>query len=112
MSAATKLKYEQFKALYETACAQGIEAGNNAIPTERVDGGACGFAWVNVRPGNCSFAKWLVAKGLTRRSYYGRVKIWISDHGQSWERKVAHADAMAKAFRDAGINAYSGSCLD
>jgi hypothetical protein len=118
------LRYEQFKALFDIACAKGIEAGNAALPTpmivsdmagnpiERVDGGACGFAWVNVRPGNSSFAKWLVANKLARRSYYGGVEIWISAHGQSWERKCAHAGAMAQAFRNAGIEANAGSRLD
>jgi hypothetical protein len=118
------LRYEQFQALFAIAQAKGIQAGNDAIPTpmivmdsmgtpiERVDSGACGFAWVNVRPGNSSFAKWLVANKLARRSYYGGVEIWISAHGQSWERKCANAGAMAQVFRNAGFNASAGSRLD
>lgn len=119
------LRYEQFKALFDIACVKGIEAGNAALPTpmivrdgftgalvDYVEGGACGFAWVNVRPANSSFGRWLVKNNLARRSYRGGLDIWISAHGQSYERKCAHAGAMAQAFRNAGIDASAGSRLD
>ena len=40
-------------------------------------------------------------------SYYGGVCIWISQFGQSVDLKYAYANAMAKVFRDAGIEAAS-----
>ncbi len=118
-------RYAGFAALFDIACAKGIEAGNAALPTpmivrdgftgalvDCVEGGACGFAWVNVRPANSSFGRWLVKNNLARRSYRGGLDIWISAHGQSYERKCAHAGAMAQAFRNAGINAHADSRLD
>lgn len=78
-----------------------------------VEDGVCGFAWVNVKPGNCAFANWLKAKGYGRAdSYAGGVCIWISDYNQSLQRKEAHAHAMAKVLSDAGIKAYAGSRMD
>ena len=69
--------------------------------------GMCGFAWVNVKPGNHSFANWLKAHGLGKRdSYYGGVTIWVSDFNQSVERKEKYARTLAnhlnRAFLGAG----------
>lgn len=75
--------------------------------------GACGFAWVNVKPGNSAFANWLKKNGLARRdSYYGGVSIWISDYQQSYEKKMAHAAAMAGVLSAAGFKAYASGRLD
>lgn len=75
--------------------------------------GACGFAWVRVYPGNCSFAKWLVKNKLAHKAYRGGVDIWISAHGQSIERKEAHAQAMAKHLKEKlQVNCYAGSRMD
>ena len=87
---------------------------NNPIVQEFpvVMGGVCGFAWVNIRPGNSSFARWMVKNNMASKAYKGGVDIWISDHGQSYERKTANASAMARVLRDAGIKAYSMNRLD
>jgi len=79
-----------------------------------VSEGACGFAWVTVRPGNSSFARWLVKNGHARAAYGGGVQIWISDYNQSVDRKYAHASAMAKVLREkTGIDTiYADSRLD
>jgi len=75
--------------------------------------GPCGFAWVNVSPGNCAFANWLKAQGLARRSYSGGVDIWISEFGQSVQRKEAMARTMAEVLREKlGVKACSDSRLD
>lgn len=75
--------------------------------------GACGFAWVNIKPGNSTFAKWLVANGhASKDSYYGGVSIWIFDYNQSVQRKAVHARFMAETFRAAGIDATDNSRLD
>jgi hypothetical protein len=75
--------------------------------------GACGFAWVKVSPGNSSFAKWLVKNKLARKSYYGGVEISISAHGQSVERKEAHAREMARVLKEKlGVAAYAESRMD
>jgi hypothetical protein len=128
---------ERYRGLYEEAVAAGYAAGNGAKPVPMVVGsakslfgsgidpskpvyfvpdGACGFAWVKVRPGNSSFAKWLVKNGHAHKAYSGGVDIWISAHNQSVARKEAHAGAMAEVLRAglAGekVSVYADSRLD
>lgn len=74
--------------------------------------GVCGFAWVNVRPGNSSFARWLTKTNIGRAAYEGGVQLWISHFGQSMERKSAYARAYAQVLTDAGIRAYAESRMD
>jgi len=125
-SKARRERYAQFRAVYDRAYAAGLAAGNNAIPTPMVvtdamhgkqwyvEDGACGFAWIRVRPATSSFARWLLKeKIVSGRSYNGGVDIWISDHNQSVTRKEAHARAMADVLRsELGINCYADSRLD
>jgi hypothetical protein len=77
-----------------------------------VPSGVCGFAWVNVVPGNCAFANWLKANKLGRPGYGGGVNVWVSAYGQSMELKEAYADAYAKVLNEAGVKAYSQSRMD
>lgn len=85
-----------------------------------VPGGVCGFAWVNVKPGNCGFAKWLTKTSrpgrpdmkLGRTSYYGGIDYSVSDFGQSMSTKEAYAHAYASVLNDAGIRAYAMSRMD
>lgn len=82
-------------------------------PVEVVEDGACGFAWINVKPGTSAFAKWLKAQGYARKDeYYGGVTVWVSQFNQSVQKKEAYARAVAKVLRDAGIKAYAASRLD
>jgi hypothetical protein len=74
--------------------------------------GLCGFAWVNVSPGNSPFANWLKKNGKARKAYYGGVDIWVKEGGQSVERKEAYANAFAKVLVENGIKAYASSRLD
>jgi hypothetical protein len=74
--------------------------------------GLCGFAWVVVKPATSSFARFLLKYKMARTGYYGGLQIWISEHDQSFERKQAHAEAMAKVLVEAGYNAYADSRLD
>jgi hypothetical protein len=79
-----------------------------------VAGGVCGFAWVSVKPGNSSFAKWLVANGKGRTDHYaGGVTVWVGEFGQSMTRKEAYAYAFANTLQAAGITrAYANSRMD
>jgi hypothetical protein len=82
-------------------------------PTYFVSDGVCGFAWVNVKPGNSKFAKWLKANGLGRTdSYYGGVTVWASEGGQSLAKKEAYAYAFAEVLNKYGIKAYANSRMD
>jgi hypothetical protein len=124
----------QFAAVYAKAVAAGMAAGNGSSPTPMIVGepttflgsdinyakpfyyvadGACGFAWVTLRPATSSFARWLKKTGKARVAYGGGMQIWVSEFGQSMARKEAYADAMAATFRsELGVEAYAGSRMD
>lgn len=75
--------------------------------------GACGFAWVIVKPGNSPFANWAKKYKGAKKDYYGGVRVkWVSEFNQSIARKEAYAGAFAKVLSDAGIKAYANSRLD
>ena len=40
------------------------------------------------------------------------LSVWVSEGGQSMERKEAYARAYADVLRAAGIEAYAGSRMD
>lgn len=78
-----------------------------------VEGGVCGFAWVVVKPGTSSFARWAKREKDAKRAYYGGIQVlWVSEFGQSYERKVAFARKFAEVLREGGVKAYSESRLD
>ena len=133
MTTAAQINHKRFSAVWQMARKAGLEAGSNNSPTPMVvseadvltgkrlengrswfvSEGVCGFAWVKVSPGNCSFARWLVKNKLGRTAYNGGVDIWISDFNQSMERKSACAEAMAEIFRkELGVRAYGDSRMD
>ena len=115
-----------FVNLWLEARGAGYDAGTNATPTpmivsgyehEPVMDGACGFAWVNFKMAKGlgrKFGRWLCDNGYARKdNYYGGCTIWISEHGQSMTRKVAHANAMAATLQRAGIeDAHGMSRMD
>jgi hypothetical protein len=77
-----------------------------------VEGGPCGFAWVVVRPGNCSFALWAKKHARADKHYYGGVSIWCPLNTQSMAIKEAYCRAYANILKFYGINAHMGSRLD
>jgi hypothetical protein len=126
-------KYAKFEEAFNEANKAGFAAGEFSKPTPMivsehaspmddsspvkkqwfVGEGACGFAWVNISPGNSPFANWLKKNKHASKAYHGGVDIWISAHGQSVERKEAHARKMAEVLKEKlGVNAYAGSRLD
>ena len=77
-------------------------ASEHAIKTagENVMIYPCGFAWVQVKPANSKFAKWLVENDHARKdSYEGGVKIWIGQYNQSVSHKEAHAEKLAEILK-------------
>lgn len=99
--------------LWNIATNEAKKAFDEKVAKYGNDYGACGFAWVNIKPGNSRFAKWLKANKYARSDdYCGGVTIWISVGGQSIDLKETYAIAMAKVFKDAGFNAYAASRLD
>ena len=103
------LKFEQ---LWQKA----VEAGNKAAIEGKpprmgvrdlngklvgvVDDGACGFAWIKVRPGNCRFANWGKKTGLFKKDWNGGVMHWVSAFGQSVDRKAAFAGGVQRVLRE------------
>lgn len=108
-----------FQTIYDLAHAAGMAAVNklkvvpmvvqqhqnvmddNSPVTKKwyVADGVCGFAWVNVKPGNSAFANWLKVKKLASRdSYYGGVSIWISDFNQSMQKKKHTLEHLLKHY--------------
>lgn len=116
-------RYAAYEKLFLDAWMAGREAARNARPLpmvvttyegdvlDVVDDGMCGFGWVNV-PGNTSFGRWLKKTGKARPDYPTGLSIWISDYGQSYDRKAAHAGAMAAYLQVNGIPCRAGSRLD
>ena len=123
-----------YNELYLKAHTAGVAAGSNhrpvpmvvvehtnllddSSPVKRayppVTGGVCGFAWINVKPGTSTFARWLKIEGIGKAdSYYGGITIWVSLFGQSYEKKMAYAEAFVQVLVDAGIKASVHGRLD
>ena len=114
---------EGFSDLIARAYAAGIKAGRECMPIpmvvcdhtgqpiECVDSGACGFAWIAF-PGNTAFGRWAKKQGIARSHYPSGLCVWVSEFGQSVDRKAAFAGAYTAVLVDAGIDAYAGSRLD
>ena len=89
---------------------------DDASPVDKqwfVEGGVCGFAWVSIKPATSSFARWLKEKGYAKvDGYAGGLCHWVRDGGQSMQRKLAYADAMAEVLRKYGITAHAMSRMD
>ena len=84
------------------------------VQSYHVPDGVCGFAWIIVRPGTCSFARWLVKSGHGKKAYHGGIQIWVSGFGQSMQRKEAYAEAFARVLNDnvPSMTAYPQSRMD
>ena len=132
-------KYEGFSRMW----AQAIEAGTRAaesckpvpmmvgdpksknpfapdaeIDTEKehwiVEGGACGFAWIHIPNGRCSFLQWAKKNipGQFRKSYRGGDDFHVSGYGHEMTRKSEFATAAAAILCEGGITAYATSRID
>lgn len=77
-----------------------------------VPDGPCGFAYVTIRPGNCSFALWAKKELHAFKAYHGGMQFSVRDYGQSYDRKSAYATAYAAVLRGEGIRAHAESRLD
>lgn len=123
----------EFDALISAAHEAGYAAGSAETPTPIglsqadvlgnpiegattyvLDEGVCGFAWINIKPGNSKLANYLKKKNIARRdSYYGGVSIWVSYFNQSYDRKIAYARAFAHVLKEAGYErVYASGRLD
>lgn len=90
---------------------EAFEAARNASTKYLEEHGEplyCGFAWVNIRPGNCQIAKYLKKNNLGRPSYSGGVDVWNPSNlmTQSMTIKEIGADAFAAVLQKYGFTAY------
>ncbi len=79
--------------------------------TYYVAGGVCGFAWVALK-GNSGFGRWAKREGIARPGYPSGLMIRANVGGQSYETKMAYAQAYAAVLREHGITAYPQGRLD
>jgi hypothetical protein len=122
-----------YEKIYNEAFNAGMIAGNNHNPVPMivqehsnplddnspvtktyapVMGGVCGFAWINIKPATNPFVKFLKSMDIGHKSYYGGYDWWISEFGQSMEKKEAFAQAAAKVLNSYGIKCYATSRMD
>lgn len=119
---------DPFKALYDEAHKAGDEAAKAMQPQPmlvaqhanmlddnspivkayHVSEGSCGFAWVWFK-GNTAWGRWCLKNKRAEKSYEGGLRIWVSNYGQSIERKFAYAAAFCGVLQKHGITAYPQS---
>jgi len=120
-------RYERFRKIAVAADCAGRAAAEAKVPEPmtvvgqigadagreyHVPAGVCGFAWVTIVPGTCSFAHYAKKHLGAQKPYRGGMQIWVSAYGQSYERKRAYAQAYAAVLKGEGIDCYSGGRLD
>lgn len=71
----------------------------------------CGFGWVHFA-GNTAWGRWAKKQGLARNDYPKGLCIWVSGYEQSYDRKLAYAQAYAKVLQEHNIDAYGTGRLD
>ena len=77
-----------------------------------VEGGACGFAGVVIKPARGKFVSYLKSIGKGHKHYYGGWYVSVREFNQSITRKEAYADAFAKVLSEVGMSCYVDSRMD
>ena len=119
--------------LLERAHLMGMDAGRDSTPTPMivgspstpfgsdidyskktyfVEGGACGFAGVVIKPARGKFVSYLKSIGIGYKHYYGGYYVPVREFGQSLARKEAYAEAYAKILSEEGMRCYVDSRMD
>lgn len=88
-----------------------LDASSEIDKYWNVPDGVCGFAWISMK-GNTSFGSWAKKTGIARKAYPSGLNIWISQFGQSMERKLCFATAAAEHLQNAGVKCYANSRMD
>jgi hypothetical protein len=84
---------------YQVAWDASCEAGQEAAE-QFGEGGPCGFAWIIIKPGTSSFARWLVKEHHANPDhYYGGVNIRIADYQQCLGASEEYARAFSLELR-------------
>ena len=69
--------------------------------------GPCGFAYVTIKPARGPLVSYMKKVSRGHRAYYGGWEVSVHAHGQSMERKAAHAKAMADYLTAEGVKGVS-----
>ena len=77
-----------------------------------VEGGACGFAGVVIKPARGKFVSYLKSIGIGNKHYYGGYYVSVREFGQSLARKEAYAEADAKVLSEEGMRCNVDSRMD
>jgi len=82
--------------IYQLAFDASHQAGREAAKLLPEWAGPCGFAWIMVKPGTSSFARWLVRTGhAVPGRYFGGANIPVVDYGQCLRAKRAYVHGFA-----------------
>jgi hypothetical protein len=82
--------------IHQLAFDTSYQAGDEAAKLVPDRAGPLGFAWIIVKPGTSSFARWLVRTGhAVPDPYYGGANIPVMDYGQCLKAKVAYVNGFA-----------------
>lgn len=76
-----------------------------------VSQGVCGFASIRFK-GNTGFGKWAKSVGHAKPGYPNGLAIYVHEGGQSYEIKVAYANAFVAVLNAHGIDSWTESRLD
>jgi hypothetical protein len=95
------------EALWAKVLKAGVEAGEHAGRT----GTSKGDATVTVRPGNSSFAQWLVRHTPATAGRNGGVVVTVSSPDGRAERALIMARAMGRLLESEGLRVEIGATL-
>jgi len=108
------LTVDEIDTIIDKAFEKASKAGRKWM-SKYGDRDACGFAWVNVKPGTSRIARRLKARDLGRTdSYYGGVTVWMPGRApvQAMGAHEAAARAFEKVLTEAGFTANMMSRMD
>jgi len=129
-----KQRYANFDRVWNKACRLAREESDKCVPTPMtvvenqdplddnsplkkawfVRSGVCGYAWLVVRPGNSSFAKWMRKNKDSRQAYHGGEHWSCPLRIQSMEIQIAYIHEFVRVLESElkDIKVYSMNRMD
>lgn len=114
MTQTTQITKENVQQIIFEAEIAARTAAQQATILNGGDRGACGFAWVEIRPARGILAKTLKDTGKGDKGWNGGIHVWNPAKApvQSVYILESGAQAYANVLRFYGVNAYANSRLD
>lgn len=85
-----------------------LDDSSPVVQEWHVDGGVCGFAWVNLKPARGLIAEIFKQAGA-REAYGGGLSLFCHEFGQSMERKEKYCKAFVDTMRERGYTGFTWS---